>query len=104
MNGCRAFACTVPDAMTKYLSFQDDLNMLSFVFFIMSGPENTIADRIAAILSAFLSSLERPLSALSALDPPLNPSLYNIAISYYKSDKSHNRIILHRLFCDTAGI
>lgn len=49
--------------------------MLSFVFLIIRGPENTIADRIAAILSAFLSSLESPLSALSALEPPLNPSL-----------------------------
>lgn len=95
----------LPDAMTKYLSFQDDLNMLSFVFFIMSGPENTIADRIAAILSAFLSSLERPLSALSALEPPLNPSLYNIAVSYHiiKQRSLSKELYCIYYYCDAAG-
>ena len=64
----------VPDAMTKYCSLKADLNMLSLVLLMSIAPPKTMALRIAAILSAFLSSLVRPLSALSALDPPLKPS------------------------------
>ena len=77
---CNAMQCCannndIPDAMTKYLSFQLLLNMLSFVFFIIRVPAYTTAERMAAILSAFLSSFDRLLSALSAFDPPLKPSL-----------------------------
>ena len=65
----------LPDAITKYLSFQADLNILSLLLLIIKAPLKTTALLIAAILSAFLPSFVNLLSALSAFDPPLNPSL-----------------------------
>jgi hypothetical protein len=64
-----------PEAMTKYLSFQAALKMLSFPLLMRRCPLYMMELLIAAILSAFLCSLVSPLSALSALEPPLKASL-----------------------------
>jgi hypothetical protein len=80
-----------PDAITKKRSFHAAWKMLSFTFLVRSCPLYTTELLMAAIRSAFLCSLVRPLSALSALEPPLKASLCSSEKGGKRAKKWHKR-------------